>query len=210
MYASRLAVYGAVVLASLASRAEAQNATCGDADGVGSGTASVTTTACGNGLVYNSDNSQAACQGNQCEMSNDQDKSLCCIAPTRRMTCPHDIGQLGDSSFDPSDNPHWLHTEGFLHGGLEAGCSVAGLAYTPGPGQNGTCTSSEGENITAQELCDVLGNGYEWVGQAFCQVPGGSPVLSNNNAYAQTCSQANARAVGASCTAPNLEQCARV
>ena len=57
-------------------------ATCGDADGEGPGTASVSSTDCGFGLVYDTSASAAACASAVCDLvGTPADKATCCGAP---------------------------------------------------------------------------------------------------------------------------------
>ena len=56
-------------------------ATCGDKDGAGSGTATVSDADCGAGYVYNSANAASSCAGAACDVASvASDKAACCVA----------------------------------------------------------------------------------------------------------------------------------
>ena len=60
------------IMLMVAPTAQAQLATCGDADGEGAGTAAVSDAECGTGLIYNSAAASGVCAGLTCDVAADQ------------------------------------------------------------------------------------------------------------------------------------------
>ena len=80
-------------------------ATCGDVDGAGPGSRSVTDEMCGPGFVYNSEASNAMCAGALCDFLNvASDQTSCCVAGT------HCVGSWSTCAADCGDQTYSIST----------------------------------------------------------------------------------------------------
>ena len=84
-------------------------ATCGDADGEGSGTAAVSDTECGDGFVFDASSGSSLCQGTVCDVAHVlADKAACCVA---QATCGDADGEgSGTAAVSDTDcGRSWLY-----------------------------------------------------------------------------------------------------
>ena len=113
------------IMLMVAPTAQAQLATCGDADGEGGGTAAVSDAECGTGLIYNSVAASGVCAGLTCDVAADQ--TACCSScpGLESISGSFSAADVGGNSYaidfvsggqwtvtqtDPSGNPFSLGT----------------------------------------------------------------------------------------------------